>query len=187
MQPEESPISRRPQRLGLRLAACGALAMLAAAQDTVAVSIPTGIVLIAAGLTFVTLALEAQTSGLGLIPLLLGLVALVSGVCWLIWPAMQPVSWTALLATYGLLSGGLMVVFGSRLKPLSGWGRIATAGLIAIAIGFATWSQMPLAGEWTIGFLTGASLLVMGSALCVSPGFASATSDPTGDDTDMSI
>ncbi len=174
-------------RFGFRFGVGGLLALFALRLQFVPMPIAIGVLLVGAGLGFVALAFEAQTGGKGMLPLLLGLVALVTGVCFLIWPSMKPLTSIALLATYSSLSGGLTVTFALQLRPLGGWRWVLVGGIVSMLAAAAIWFQFPISGPAAESLLLALNLLTAGVWLVALRGVGPSRSTRPANDTDMSI
>ena len=95
---------------------------------------------------------------------LLALLALVAGVLIISDPERGLAALTIVVAVFLLLDGISQILLSLPLRPVGGiW--LMLSGIASVVIGCILWQQWPASGEWALGILVGAKLLVDGLGL----------------------
>jgi uncharacterized membrane protein HdeD (DUF308 family) len=157
-------ISGKVIGLGAVLGLIGLLFVVAPEMLGLAVGTVAGVLLILLGVIRGLFAWIASTWGAVFLRFLLALLALVAGVLIISDPERGRAALTIVVAVF-LVADGLSQIFLSLpLRPVGGiW--LMLSGIASVVISLIIWQQWPASGEWALGILVGAKLLVDGLGL----------------------
>jgi len=139
-----------------------------------AVTVVIGALLVAAGVAKSVYAFSADTFLRGLFQFLFGGITALAGVVVLGRPLLGLATITMVLVIYFLVDGVMAIVLGFRAKPIKGWGWMVFSGIAAVVFGVLIWRDWPLSGQWAVGILVGARLLISGWTMIVLGGIGEA-------------
>ncbi len=163
---EQAPILRATAQAGTTWGiAClilGVLAIMAPMFSGITATLLVGIFVIAAGIARMIFAFKAGSFGKGVLAFLFGGVTIFCGLLILARPLMGLFSITLVLVVYFLVDGVMEIVAAFRFRPEKGWGWMIVGGLATLALAVMIGYEWPLSGQWAIGVLVGARLIVAG-------------------------
>lgn len=94
--------------------------------------------------------------------LLFGVLTLVVGVSLIFNPLAGMVSLTLLVAVLFLVMGGIKIMYGFSVRPVSGWGWVAASGVLSLVLGVMILAEFPWSAAAVLGILLGIELLSNG-------------------------
>lgn len=148
--------------LGIIVLVLGILSIMSPLVAGAAVATLVGALLVAAGITRVFWAFKAETFGRGALAFLLGGITAFAGVVTLARPLLGLASLTMVLAVYFVVDGIFAILASFQLTRESGRGWVLFDGIITLLLGALIWRQWPLSGQWAVGVLVGARLVLAG-------------------------
>ena len=158
--------------LGFFQAMFGLLAMAAPLAAGIPVALIVGILLLGRGSMQLYYGIKVRHwstetgSYLGLGYVLMSLVSVACGFLLMASPLIGGQRYLPLMmATYLVIVGGFDVLHSVELRAVRSWGVICLNGLLGVLLGVLVWQQWPVTGEWAIGALTGASMVISGISL----------------------
>ncbi|MFW6146246.1 MAG: HdeD family acid-resistance protein [Planctomycetota bacterium] len=148
--------------MGGLIAICGLAAWLAPVVGGASTEAIVGILLGAAGVVQVIHSQEIVAWPSRIALFFLGLLSLICGVLMIVRPLAGLGFVTALLAGYFVLNGIGAVALAMRLRRLTGWPWLFTAGVVTVMLAVLIVFQWPVAGRWAVGLLVGINLVLIG-------------------------
>jgi uncharacterized membrane protein HdeD (DUF308 family) len=127
------------------------------------VTVVVGWLLVFSGVAQTILAFQVRDWGGFFLHLLEGLLEFVVGVLLLAKPAAGALVLTLLIAAY-LLVGGMFRIIGAFSIRFPGWGWVAFAGFVSVALGAMLVAEWPFSGIWFLGTWVGIDLIFQGAA-----------------------
>jgi len=149
---------------GVFLIVFGILAILSPVTTGGAVVKIVALVLLVSGVVRLVQAIRSQRKVDIVMSSILGAVFVGLGV--LVWlnPELGSGFLTILLTVF-LVAHGLWKIFAAfNYRQYSAWGWMLLSGFVSLVLAWSMWRQWPLSGEWAIGILIGADLLLTGLA-----------------------
>ena len=178
---EVSDVARASSRtatvMGTAVIILGLLAIFAPTISGIAVGTIVAILLLAAGIAGTLFAFQSKSFGEGLLQFLWAGFTAVCGAVMLARPLFGLASLTMVVGIYFIVQGLARVLAGFQLKPVAGWGWLIFDGLTAFLLAFMILREWPLSGEWAIGVLVGAHLLLQGWSLIMLGGVGAVAAD----------
>lgn len=143
----------------------GAAAIIMPNVATLAAPIVIGAVLAAQGVIACIAAFQARKTSRIAMGVALGLLSLAAGVVLLVYPLSGIVVLTLILTGFLLGGGALKLYYAWKMHDSAGWGWMAVAGLLSIALGALIWSGLPGTAFWILGLLVGIDLVFYGISM----------------------
>lgn len=149
--------------LGISLVVLGTLAIFYSYVSTIFSVIYFGAFLSILGIFEGIQALKMRKWGTFFLHLILSALFIIGGAYIALFPTINAISLTLLLAAFLIASGILKIIFSfDRTIPYKGW--LVLNGISSLLLGILIWLQWPLSGLWVIGLLTGIDAIFTGWA-----------------------
>lgn len=148
--------------LGILFIIGGVLAVAMPLLASITVAIVVGWALIVLGIVQIVQAWSMRTWGGFAWQLVIGILFVIGGGDMAFFPLNGAITLTLVLGVIFLVKGIIQLVIGFRYRPLSGWGWMIAAGILAILVALMILSQWPFSGAWVPGTLVGISLIFSG-------------------------
>lgn len=166
---EVSALARESARfgtiIGIATILLGIVAIMAPLFAGGFVAVLVAILIIASGIGQTIFAFKSETFGRGLARFLVGGLLVLCGVVMLARPMLGLASLTMIVGCYFIVDGITRIALAFQIKPMKGWGWVLFDGIVALVLAFLILREWPLSGEWAVGTLLGAHLLIRGWTL----------------------
>lgn len=150
--------------LGICLIALGTLAVIFAYTSTIFSVIYLGIFLMILGVFEIVQSFWLTRWTSFFLHLFLGVLYSIGGFFIVIYPTINAISLTLLLAIFLVVSGTLKTIFSiAKNLPHKWW--LAANGVLSIILGILIWQQWPVSGLWVIGMFLGIDTIFTGWTL----------------------
>jgi uncharacterized membrane protein HdeD (DUF308 family) len=140
----------------------GVLALANPFAATLAATIMAGWAFAVLGVVQIVQAFQLRGWGGFVWSLLFGVLTLVVGISLIFNPLAGMVSLTLLVAVLFLVMGGIKIMYGFSLRPISGWGWVLVSGIVSLALGVMILADYPWSATAVLGILLGIELLSNG-------------------------
>lgn len=141
----------------------GAVAIFLPAVTGLALGLTLGILLIIAGIAQGVFAFQTPLHTGS--KLLAALLFMAVGVLLLAFPTAALISLAFIIGLFFALEGGTKIYYGSKLKPLKGWGWTVVSGIVSVLLALLIWAGLPSGAPWIIGLLFGVGLIINGLSI----------------------
>ena len=148
--------------LGILLVLGGIVLIAAPLASSIAVTLLIAAVLIVGGVFQIIQAFRTQNWSGFLWSLIVGVIAVIGGIVIYTNPLAGTFALTLVIAAVFIAQGISQLLLAFKIKPHSGWGWVAFAGVIAILAGFMIWSELPSSAAWALGLIAGISVMLNG-------------------------
>jgi uncharacterized membrane protein HdeD (DUF308 family) len=92
-----------------------------------------------------------------------GLLYAIAGLLVLMYPLNGAFALAVMIATLFIAEGALRLLFAVNVRPISGWGWVAAAGICSIIVGVILLIGLPATALWVTGLLLGVNLIFTGA------------------------
>lgn len=147
--------------LGISLVVLGALAIIFSYATTLLSVVYFGIFMIIVGCVQAVKSYKINLWATFLLHLFLSVLYIICGLFIVLYPAVNAISLTLLLALFFIISGILKIVFAlCSHVPCPFW--LLFNGFVTLFLGGCIWSEWPMSGLWVIGTLLGIEAVITG-------------------------
>jgi uncharacterized membrane protein HdeD (DUF308 family) len=150
--------------LGIIFIIGGALAILAPAAASIAVTLVVAVVFVWVGIMSIIQAFSDKSWGGFAWQLIIGIIITLGGIAVYFNPLLGTLTLTLVVAAMFIAKGIFQLILGFRMRPHGGSGWTIAAGILSIIVGVLIWVQWPSAALWALGTLAGISLIFTGWA-----------------------
>ncbi|WP_417680463.1 HdeD family acid-resistance protein [Roseibium sp.] len=148
--------------LGILLVLGGVILIAAPLASSIAVTLLIAAVLVVGGVFQIIQAFRTQNWSGFLWSMIVGVIAVIGGIVIYTNPLAGTFALTLVIAAVFIAQGVSQLLLAFKIKPHSGWGWVAFAGVIAILAGFMIWWELPSSAAWALGLIAGISVMLNG-------------------------
>lgn len=150
---------------GIAIVILGMLAIALPVLFTVGIELLIGSIFFIGGIFQLIRTFKARHIPGFVLALLTAIVYLAIGILLISHPMSGVLTLTMLLTMFFVLEGIAKIVWGFKLKPLTGWGWLVFSGLLALAMAAIIIAGWPGTALWVMGLLVGIDLIFFGFSL----------------------
>lgn len=150
---------------GIGIVILGMLAIALPVLFTIAIDLLIGSIFLIGGIFQFIRTFKANRIPGFIMALLTAIVYVAIGILLIYYPMRGVLTLTMLLTIFFILEGIAKIVWGFKLKPLTGWGWLVFSGVLALAMGAIIIAGWPGTALWVMGLLVGIDLIFFGFSL----------------------